>query len=116
LVHAKFTRGVRKTADTWGKVTRDSLVEENTMKAMIIAAGFIAAGASVASAQYAPHHRDHHPYHARYHSVCQEKAIRLHDYERRAARDGRVDRREREVIHALQRDLDNTCGRYRHRG
>jgi hypothetical protein len=86
------------------------------MKSLIIAAGVIAAGASAASAQYAPHHRDHHPYHARHHNVCQEKAIRLHDYERRAARDGRVDRRERETIHALQRDLDRTCGRYRHRG
>ena len=86
------------------------------MKTLIIAAGLIAAGAGAASAQYAPHHRDHHPYHARHHSTCQEKAIRLHSYERRAGRDGHIDRHERHVIHELQRDLDRTCGRYRHHG
>jgi hypothetical protein len=86
------------------------------MKTLIAAAALLAVGATTASAQFAPHHRDHHPYEARHHNVCQQKAIRLHDYERRAARDGRIDRRERETIRALERDLDSTCGRYRHRG
>ena len=86
------------------------------MKTLIAAAALLAIGATTASAQYAPHRADIHPYAARHHSVCQSKAIRLHDYERRAARDGRVDRRERETIRALERDLDSTCGRFRHRG
>lgn len=86
------------------------------MKSLIIAAGIIAAGAGAASAQYAPYHRDHHPYAHHHHHSCQEKAHRLHQYERRAARDGHIDRHERETIHALHRDLDRTCGRYRHRG
>ena len=86
------------------------------MKSLIIAAGLIAAGASAASAQYSGYSRDIHPYAQRHHATCQEKSIRLHDYERRAARDGHIDRHERHVIHELQRDLDRTCGRYRHRG
>ena len=86
------------------------------MKTMIAALGLLAIGATTASAQFAPHSRDIHPYAARHHGVCQQKAVRLHDYERRAARDGRIDRRERITIAALQRDLDRTCGRYRHRG
>ena len=85
------------------------------MKIMLAAFSFVALGATAASAQLAPWSRDRHPYEARHHQVCQNKAIRLHDYERRAARDGRIDRRERETIRALERDLDITCGRYRHR-
>ena len=86
------------------------------MKSTILAAGLIALGASSAMAQYSPYQKDRHPYEARHHNVCQEKAIRLHDYQRRAARDGHIDGRERRVIHALEADLDRTCGRYRHRG
>lgn len=86
------------------------------MKALMIAAGLIAVTATGASAQYAPWSRDAHPYPQRHHASCQQKAHRLHDYERRAARDGRVDRHERETIRALERDLDRTCGRYRFRG
>ena len=87
------------------------------MKSLVLAAGLLALGASTASAQYAPYARDMHPYAQRHHNVCQMKAMRLHGYEQRALRnDGRLDRRERETIRALQRDLDRTCGRYRHRG
>jgi hypothetical protein len=87
------------------------------MKSLVLAAGLLALGASAASAQYSGYHRDSHPYAQRHHSVCQEKAIRLHTYEQRALRnDGRLDRRERETIRSLQNDLDRTCGRYRHRG
>jgi hypothetical protein len=88
------------------------------MKSLVLAAGLLALGASAASAQYSGgYHRDHHPYAQRHHSVCQDKAIRLHGYEARALRnDGRLDRRERATIDALKRDLDRTCGRYRHRG
>ena len=86
------------------------------MKTLIASAALLAIGTSTASAQYAPYHKDSHPYEMRHHAVCQQKAIRLHDYERRAARDGRIDHRERETIRALERDLDATCGRYRPRG
>ena len=88
------------------------------MRALIIAAGLLAVTANSASAQFAPRpwSRAEHPYEQRYHSVCQEKANRLHDYERRAARDGRIDRHERQTIQALQYDLDRTCGRYRWHG
>ena len=86
------------------------------MKTLALAFGIVALGASAASAQYAPYTRGTHPYEARHHRVCQEKAIRLHGYERRAASDGRVSHREREIIRSLQRDLDRTCGRYRHHG
>lgn len=88
------------------------------MKALIIAAGLLAIGATSASAQFAPrpYLKNEFPYAERHHSVCQEKAFRLHNYERRAASDGRIDRRERETIRALERDLARTCGGYRHRG
>lgn len=88
------------------------------MKSLVVAAGLLALGASTASAQYGGgYHRDHHPYAQRHHSVCQDKAIRLHGYVVRSKRDdGRLDRRERETIRSLERDLDRTCGRYRHRG
>ena len=86
------------------------------MKTLIIAAGLIAAGATGASAQHGPWSRDAHPYQQRHHAVCQEKAFRLHQYERRAYADGRLSKGERQSIAVLQRDLDQTCGRYRHRG
>ena len=88
------------------------------MKALIIAAGLLAVTATSASAQYAPRAWDRveHPYAQSRRSDCQAKAIRLHDYERRAARDGRIDRHERETIRALERDLDRSCGRFRWRG
>ena len=86
------------------------------MKSLIIAAGIVAAGASVASAQYAPYIKGTHPYEARHHSICQEKAIRLYGFEHRAAADGKITHREREIIRELQHDLDRTCGRYRHHG
>lgn len=86
------------------------------MKAMLIAAGLIAAGAGAASAQYGGYNKEVHPYAQRHHATCQEKAIRLHGYEHRAAADGKITHRERETIRALERDLDRTCGRYRHHG
>jgi hypothetical protein len=88
------------------------------MKSIMIAAGLLVAGVTAASAQYAspPWARGDHPYAQRHHATCQDKAHRLHQYERRSARDGHIDRRERMTIEALRRDLDRTCGRYRHRG
>ena len=57
--------------------------------------------------------RDNHPYARHQHDNCQEKAFRLHRFERRAAEDGRISRSERSEIRALQYDLDRTCGRFR---
>ena len=91
------------------------------MKKLIIAAGLLAIGATTAAAQYGgpPRERwsrDAYPYAERRHSSCQEKARRLHNFERRAASDGRVNFRERQIVRDLQRDLDRTCGRFRWRG
>jgi hypothetical protein len=92
------------------------------MKSFILAAGLVVIGATTASAQFYPvpqravFNRDHHPYQARHHDGCQSKAIRLHDYERRSARDGVITFNERRTIRDLQRDLDRSCGRYRHHG
>jgi hypothetical protein len=86
------------------------------MKSLIIAVGLLAVGATTASAQYGGWNRDSHPYERRHHSVCQDKAERLHRYERRSARDGRIDRREQATIEALRRDLGRTCGGFRWRG
>ncbi len=88
------------------------------MKSLILAVGLIAVGATTASAQYAarPWSQAEHPYAQRHHATCQDKAFRLNQYERRSARDGHIDRRERMTIEALRRDLDRTCGRFRHRG
>lgn len=83
------------------------------MKALIIAAGLIAIGASSASA-YEGWRKDDHPYAQKHHAVCQDKSERLHHYERRAARDGHISRDERHTIEALKRDLDYTCGGFRH--
>ena len=54
-----------------------------------------------------------HPYPKHRHDECQEKSFRLHNYERRAAEDGRITRSERATIRALQNDLDRSCGRFR---
>jgi hypothetical protein len=86
------------------------------MKSLILAAGLLAIGATAASAQYAPYSSGEHRYERRFHDACQSKSIRLHDYERRAARDGVITPGERRTIRDLQRDLDRTCGGYRHRG
>jgi hypothetical protein len=88
------------------------------MKGLIIAASLIAISATAASAQVVivPYSSGHYPYAERHHRVCQEKAWRLHSFERRATADGHLSRREREEIAYLRRDLDRTCGRYRWRG
>jgi hypothetical protein len=113
------------------------------MKALIIAATLLAAGATAASAQRGPDfgrdrdrvpdrrpgvsitigqlppppvwRRDFHPYDQRRHSVCQEKSRRLYIFERRAEADGRLSFWERRTVSDLQRDLDRTCGRFRYR-
>lgn len=96
------------------------------MKSLILAAGLLAVGATATVAQpyyggqgrggFAPWNRSVHPYEQRHHNVCQEKAHRLHDFERRAASDGRLDRRERRIIEDLRIDLGRTCGGFRHNG
>ncbi len=83
------------------------------MKALIIAAGLLALGASGASA-YEGWSKEKHPYVQKHHSVCQDKAARLHNYEMRAAKDGRLSWRERRTLEALKRDLNHTCGGFRH--
>lgn len=82
------------------------------MKALIIAAGLLAIGASSASA-YDGWHKDRHPYAKQHHSVCQDKAERLHKFEARSARDGRLSRSELRTIEDLKRDLGRTCGGFR---
>ena len=86
------------------------------MKAVLAAAALLVAGASAASAQHAPWQRGLYPYEARHHSVCQDKAFRLHQFERRAAADGRISWRERQIAESLRRDLRRTCGGWRWRG
>ena len=98
------------------------------MKTLLAAVGLLAVTATTASAQFGPgplrgpppaapgYDRSIHPSEGRHHRECQDKSFRLHQFERRAASDGRVDRRERMVIRALERDLARTCGGYRHRG
>ena len=83
------------------------------MKALILAGGILVVGASGASA-YEGWKRDHHPYAQKHHSVCQDKARRLHVFEMRASRDGRITRDERRTIEVLQRDIKHTCGGFRH--
>lgn len=84
------------------------------MKAVILAAGLVVIGASAASAQ-SVWRKEEYPYAQRHHAMCQAKARQLHDYERRAAADGRLSWRERRTIESLRRDLDRTCGRFRWR-
>jgi hypothetical protein len=86
------------------------------MKALIAAAGLVLIGTTAASADPPRWRRDAYPYAERQHAMCQDKAFRLWNYERRATRDYVLTRRERETIRALQYDLDRTCGRYRWRG
>lgn len=86
------------------------------MKKLLIAAGLLAIGATTASAQAPMWRKDLYPYPERHHRMCQDKAHRLWDYERRASADGRLSWSERRTIAALRRDLDSTCGRYRWRG
>ena len=83
------------------------------MKALIVAAGLLALGASSASA-YEGWNKDKYPYAQKYHSVCQDKAERLHKFEARSVRDGKITRDEARTIEALKRDLGRTCGGYRH--
>lgn len=87
------------------------------MKAVIIAAGVVVLGATSAFAQYAPRPWSfgEYPYERRHHRICQEKAWRLHDFERRAAADGRVTKDERRIAEGLRRDLERTCGGFRWR-
>ena len=66
------------------------------MKKLVIAAGLLAIGATAASAD--PWNKGHHPYAEKHHSVCQDKAHRLHGFEMRAKSDGHMDRREREIM------------------
>jgi hypothetical protein len=87
---------------------------DDTMKYVILAAGLLALGTSNASAQ--AWHRDHHPYARHHHATCLDKAARLHQYERRSARDGIITPSERRTIRALESDLARTCGGFRHRG
>ena len=87
----------------------------SSMKKLLLAASLLAIGATAASAQRGEWRRDYHPYEARYHNTCQEKAQRLHSYHSRAKADGRLSWRERQTVQALERDLDRTCGRYRFR-
>jgi uncharacterized membrane protein YebE (DUF533 family) len=83
------------------------------MKALIIAAGLLAIGASSASA-YEGWKKDEHPYAQKHHAVCQDKAMRLHTFEVRASKDGHLSRDERRTIEVLKRDLSRTCGGFRH--
>jgi hypothetical protein len=60
--------------------------------------------------------KSEHRYSERRHGMCQEKAHRLHSYERHAADDGYLSGRERRNIDALKRDLATSCGGHRWRG
>jgi hypothetical protein len=85
------------------------------MKKLLIAAfGLLAVGTTTASAQ--GWNREHHPYERRHHNVCLDKAARLHQLERRSARDGIITPSERRTIRARESDLARTCGGFRHRG
>jgi hypothetical protein len=87
------------------------------VKNILIAAGLLAVSATAASAQFAPrpYTPGQHSYERRHHRECEDKAIRLHQFERRAASDGRIDRRERAIMADLERDLRITCGGHRYR-
>ncbi len=88
------------------------------MKSLLLAAGLLVVGVTTASAQYAapPWSRGAYPYEQRYHTSCQEKAFRVHQFERRAGSDGVLTWRERATLRKLRWDLDRSCGRFRHRG
>ena len=84
------------------------------MKQLIIAAGILAFGSTLASAQVWT--KEAYPYAKKYHSACQVKARDFRAFEVRAKADGKLTKRERDKMNALQRDLDKTCGRYRMTG
>ncbi len=88
------------------------------MHRLVLSVGLLAVAATAANAQFSPPRweKEKFPYAQRHHSVCQEKARRLFDYERRASADGRLSRSERATMDVLRRDLDRTCGRFRWRG
>lgn len=102
------------------------------MRALIIAAGLLAVGATAATAQYgggprgygpppAPPGppvwtRQHHPYEQRHHGFCHRKAWELRHYEQYAQADGRYTKGERRITEQLRHDLQRTCGGYRWRG
>jgi hypothetical protein len=48
--------------------------------------------------------------HPRPYGWCREKARRLHEYEYRASRDGRLSTNEKITIGLLRSDLQNSCG------
>lgn len=83
-------------------------------KLVLSAAALLALGASAASADN--WHKDRHPYAERHHTMCQEKAHRLHAFERRATADGHLSKHERIIMRDLASDLDRSCGHYRWRG
>jgi hypothetical protein len=83
---------------------------------LLALAGVLITLATATAASAEPWERGRYPYEARHHNVCQEKASRLHQFERRSASDGRIDWRERRVIEKLRYDLRVTCGGFRHRG
>ena len=85
------------------------------MKTLLAAVSLLALGVTTASAQYSGWSRGRYPYEERHHAECQHKAQNLHDFQRRAARDGRIDHNEREIIRSLERDLNRTCGGFRWR-
>lgn len=62
-----------------------------------------------------PFHRSH-GYSERRHNLCQKKAWELHQYERHAAADGYLSRRERATIRYLKDELADKCGGFRWRG
>jgi hypothetical protein len=86
------------------------------MKLLALTSALITIGAVSAHADPERWEHGRFPYEARHHHVCQEKAERLHHFERRASADGRIDHREREIIERLRHDLRETCGGYRWRG
>jgi hypothetical protein len=93
------------------KLNHEGITMKNlTLLSLLAASGFAALGATAASAE--PWSAEL-PYAKRNHSVCQRKAEQLHDFERRAASDGRISPRERRTMNVLQADLDRTCGRFR---
>lgn len=82
------------------------------MKALLVAVGLVVAGTAVASANPWDRGRGHRDGYRNLSSVCREKADHLRSYERRAYY-GRLTHRDREVMAALERDLETHCDRYR---
>ena len=79
------------------------------MKKLILASALLALGAVEASAQWgAPPPgawRHSQPY-----NWCAEKAHRLHEFEFRMTRDGRISRDEARIAESLRFDLQRHCG------